>query len=301
MNKLKKMMTVLAVLTMTMISITSCGEEPEPSVQDEAEIVTEAEEETEDETEEEETEISEDETEDDDEDGDVSQFQELIDAVSNTVWVGMDTKYICYALAFDEDRICFVDDINGKVEGYWDISTDASHIYIYSDEERNDEIGGFDWRYDEGSDTMIIKDNIVIAETDANSFDAAIEELEKMSIAKIVAEKLNGSYWMGEDGDGFVVLNMEDSVITWATLDENAEINANAYYWGMDYDNITMYDAGYNELLDLGWKMSEDLSVLELTNSNGETVQLQETDEATAQEVFGAMLTISEVVAAIGE
>ena len=169
------------------------------------------------------------------------------------------------------------------------------------DEELSDEIGGFDWEYDEESNTMIINGNVVMAETDASSIDDAVAELEKMSVAKTVAESLNGTYWMGVDSaDSTAVLSMNNDVMVWAVMDAAGQTTANAYYWSMDYDAITLYDANYYPVLEIEWDAAEDLSTLSLT-IDGETVEMAQTDEATAEETVGTMLAISEVAAAADE
>ncbi|MEE5994264.1 MAG: hypothetical protein V3G42_13670 [Oscillospiraceae bacterium] len=296
MKHLRKISAVLAVLTFAMTAFTACGggATKETSVADNTPAVTEAPA-TDAPTEAETEAVPEEETVDPEI---ASLATELIDAVSNTVWVGMDAEYTCYVLAFSEDEIYFAADDDSELQGYWDISMDASHIYIYSDAEMTDEIGGFDWEYDEESDTMIIMDTVVMAQTEAETLEDAVTELEKMSLAKTVAEAMNGTYWIGEEADEtYDVLYMEDDVMVWAYFDENAETNVATYYWGMDYDYITLYDADYNEVLQMGWDVTEDLSTLTLT-VDGASVEMTQTDEASAEEVLGTMIQASDVVAA---
>ena len=296
MKSLKKTAAVLAALTFAMTAFTACGGSDNAPVESvpATEAATEAP--TEAPTEEATTEApTEEETVDE---VTAQQAAELIQAVANTVWVGMDTDYTCYVLAFGEDEIYFAADDDSEVQGYWDIALDASHIYIYSDEELSDEIGGFDWEYDEESDTMIINGNVVMAQTEASTLEDAVSELEKMSVAKTVAEALNGTYWMGVDSDdSTAVLSMDGDVMVWAIMDAEGQTTANAYYWSMDYDAITLYDAAYEPVIAMEWNAAEDLSTLSLT-IDGETVEMAQTDEATAEETVGTMLAITEVAAA---
>ena len=317
MKKLKKVAAVLAAMTFAMTAFTACGGSEEtketPAADDvpatEAPAATEAPTEapaTEAPTEAPATEApaaadddnaaaADDDADADADDEAAALAAELLDAVSNTVWVGMDTDYTCYVLAFGEDEIYFADDLGGVVEGYWDITADASHIFIYSDAELTDEIGGFDWEYDEESDTMVIMDTVVMAQTDADSIDAAVEELEKMSFAKTVAEALNETYWFGTDStDSGLVLAMFEEKMIWASIDNEGNPVVETLYWGMDYDNITLYNAGYQPVLEMGWDISEDMSSLFLT-IDGEEIEMSQTTEDDAATFIGAAVTIGEV------
>ena len=310
MRNLKKVAAVLAAMTFAMTAFTACGSSTETKETPVADAVpaTEAPAATETPTEAPATEApaaadddnAADADADDDADADADDeaaalAAELLDAVSNTVWVGMDTEYTCYVLAFGEDEIYFADDIGGEIEGYWDITADASHIFIYSDAELTDEIGGFDWEYDEESDTMVIMDTVVMAQTDADSIDAAVEELEKMSFAKTVAEAMNETYWFGTDStDSGLVLAMFEEKMIWASIDNEGNPVVETLYWGMDYDNITLYNAGYEPVLEMGWDISEDMSSLFLT-IDGEEIEMSQTTEDDATTFIGAAVTIGEV------
>ena len=310
MRNLKKTAAVLAALTFAKTAFTACGGGSEATKEmpaaDNTPVATEAavteapatEAPTEAATEAEAVNANNlDDDADAEDDGTAELAAELINAVSNTVWVGMDADYTCYVLAFGEDEIYFAADDDSEIEGYWDISLDASHIYIYSDAELTDEIGGFDWEYDEETDTMVIMDTVVMAQTDADSVEAAMEELEKMSFAKTVAETLNETYWFGTDStDSGLVLAMFDNVMVWASIDNEGTPVVETLYWGMDYENITLYNESYEPVLEMGWDVTEDLSTLFLT-IGGEEVEMSQTTEDDAATFIGAAVTIGEVEA----
>lgn len=294
MKKLKNLAAVLAVMTLSLTAFASCGgEAPSESSSSEATTVaaTEA-------TTAAETEAANEETVDDEA---AALAAELLAAVSDTVWVGMDADFNCYVLAFGEDEIYFADDMGSEVQGYWDITADASHIFIYSDAELTDEIGGFDWEYNEESDTMVIMDTVVMAQTDANSIDAAAEELEKMSLAKTVGEALNETYWFGTDSAGNgLVMAMFDNAMVWASIDTEGTPVVESLYWGIDYDTITLYNAEYAPVLEMGWDVAEDLSVLQL-EIDGEVVEMTQTTEDEAAEFVGTAVVLGEIESGSGD
>lgn len=312
MKNLKKLAAVLAAMTFSMTAFTACGGSQEatkempaadvtpvtteaPATEAPTEAVTEAA------TEAPTTEAADETKKSDDSNSDAALAEKLIDAVSNTVWVGMDTEYTCYVLAFGKDEIYFADDKGGEVKGYWDISMDANHIYIYSDEELTEETGGFDWTYDEETDTMIIMDSVAMAQTDADTIDAAMEELEKMSLAKTVAEALNETYWFGTDSaDSGLVLAMFDEAMVWASIDSEGTPVVETLYWGMDYDTITLYNADYEPVLEMGWDVSEDMSSLFLT-IDGEEVEMTQTTEDDAATFIGTAVTLGEIETGSGD
>lgn len=297
MKNLKKLSAVLAAMTLTLTAFTACGGDTstETETTPATEAVTEAA------TTVAETEATTEAATEETVDDEVAALAaELVEAVSNTVWVGMDADFTCYVLAFGEDEIYFADDQGGEAEGYWDISLDASHISIYSDAEMTDEVGGFDWKYDEESDTMIIMDTVVMAQTDANSIDAAVEELEKMSLAKTVGEALNETYWFGTDSaDNGLVMAMFDNAMVWASIDNEGNPVVESLYWGIDYDTITLYNADYAPVLEMGWNIAEDLSVLEL-EMGGETVEMTQTTEDDAAAFIGTAVTLGEIESGSG-
>ncbi len=312
MKTLKKISAVLAALTLALTAFTACGNAPAetaPATEAVTEAATEPETETEAETEAEyEAENvaefegeNEAEFEGEEADDASAQAAELLAAVSNTVWVGMDADFNCYVLAFGEDEIYFADDMGGEVEGYWDITADASHIFIYSDAELTDETGGFDWEYDEATDTMIIMDSVAMAQTDATSIDAAVDELEKMSLAKTVGEALNETYWFGTDSaDNGLVMAMFDNAMVWASIDNEGTPVVESLYWGIDYDTITLYNADYVPIVEMGWDVAEDLSTLYL-EIDGEVVEMTQTTEDDAAEFIGAAVVLGEIDSGSGD
>lgn len=300
MKNLKKIAAVLAAMTLSMTAFTACGgnapaESTAPATEAATEATTEAATEA---TTEAETEAATEETVDEEA---AALAAELLDAVSDTVWVGMDADFNCYVLAFGEDEVYFADDMGGEVQGYWDITADASHIFIYSDAELTDEIGGFDWEYDEESDTMIIMDTVVMTQTDANSIDAAVEELEKMSLAKTVGEALNETYWFGTDSaDNGLVMAMFDNAMVWASIDNEGTPVVESLYWGIDYDTITLYNADYEPVLEMGWDVAEDLSVLQL-EIGGEVVEMTQTTEDDAAAFIGTAVVLGDIEPGSGD
>ena len=293
MKKLKNLVAVLAVMTLSLTAFASCGGEAPSESPSSSEATTVAA--TEAATEAATVATTEAATEESVDDEAAALAAELLDAVSNTVWVGMDADFNCYVLAFGEDEIYFADDMGGEVQGYWDITADASHIFIYSDEELTDETGGFDWEYDEESDTMVIMDSVVMAQTDANSIDAAVEELEKMSVAKTVGEALNETYWFGTDSaDNGLVMAMFDNAMVWASIDNEGTPVVESLYWGIDYDTITLYNAEYTPIVEMGWDVAEDLSTLYL-DMEGEVVEMTQTTEDDAAEFIGTAVVLGDI------
>ena len=289
MKNLKKIAAVLAAMTLSLTAFTACGGDAPAESTPATEAATEAavEEATEAETEA----VTEEEV---DEEA-AALAAELLAAVSDTVWVGMDAEFNCYVLAFGKDEVYFADDMGGEVQGYWDITADGSHIFIYSDAELTDEIGGFDWKYNDNSDTMVIMDTVVMEQTDANSIDAAVEELEKMSLAKTVGEALNETYWFGTDSsDNGLVMAMFDNAMVWASIDNEGNPVVESLYWGIDYDTITLYSADYVPVLEMGWDIAEDLSVLQLS-MGGEFIDMTQTTEDDAAEFIGAAVALGEI------
>lgn len=298
MKKLKNLVAVLAVMTLSLTAFASCGGEAPSESPSSSEATTVAA--TEAATEAATVAATEAATEESVDDEAAALAAELLDAVSNTVWVGMDADFNCYVLAFGEDEIYFADDMGGEVQGYWDITTDASHIFIYSDAELTDETGGFDWEYDEESDTMVIMDSVVMAQTDANSIDAAVEELEKMSVAKTVGEALNETYWFGTDSaDNGLVMAMFDNAMVWASIDNEGTPVVESLYWGIDYDTITLYNAEYTPIVEMGWDVAEDLSTLYL-DMEGEVVEMTQTTEDDAAEFIGTAVVLGEIESGSG-
>ena len=142
---------------------------------------------------------------------------------------------------------------------------------------------------------MIIMDTVVMAETDANSIDAAVEELEKMSVAKNVGEALNETYWFGTDSAGNgLVMAMFDNAMVWASIDTEGTPVVESLYWGIDYDTITLYNAEYEPVLEMGWDIAEDLSVLQLS-MGGEDIEMTPTTEDEAAEFIGVAVVLGEI------
>ena len=296
MKNLKKLAAVLAAMTLSLTAFTACGGNAPTESTTANEAATEAA--ATEATTAAATEAATEETVDPET---AALAAKLLAAVSNTVWVGMDAEFNCYVLAFGEDEIYFADDMGGEVQGYWDITPDASHIFIYSDAELTDETGGFDWEYNEETDTMIIMDTVVMTQTDANSIDAAVEELEKMSLAKTVGEALNETYWFGPDSAGNgLVMAMFDNAMVCASIDTEGTPLVQSLYWGIDYDTITLYNAEYAPVLEMGWDIAEDLSVLHL-EIGGEVVEMTQTTEDDAAEFIGAAVALGEIETGSGD
>ena len=296
MKNMKKLAAVLAAMTLSLTAFTACGGNAPTESTTATEAATEAA--ATEATTAAATEAATEETVDPET---AALAAELLDAVSNTVWVGMDAEFNCYVLAFGEDEIYFADDMGGEVQGYWDITPDASHIFIYSDAELTDETGGFDWEYNEETNTMIIMDTVVMTQTDANSIDAAVEELEKMSLAKTVGEALNETYWFGTDSAGNgLVMAMFDNAMVCASIDTEGTPLVQSLYWGIDYDTITLYNAEYAPVLEMGWDIAEDLSVLHL-EIGGEVVEMTQTTEDDAAEFIGAAVALGEIEPGSGD
>ena len=208
--------------------------------------------------------------------------------------MGFFISYSCKAAVFIGDsEIYFADNIDGSepVEGYWGVQADDSTIYIYSDEELTDEIGKIEWDYDEENDVMIIDGQdgtkVAMAQTDASSIEDAAAELEKMATAQKVAESLNNTYWYGEDAEGGkALLAMEGNRIALGIETSDGEQQIYVYYWGLDYDNFTFYDADYNPVAQYPWNTADNKLYLTMDT---EEVEFMQIDEETADAEFSAL------------
>ncbi len=303
---MKKMMAMLAILSVMSVTLAGCGDsvaESNVASADVSESEIEVEEEEEDteeeeieEDSEEEEEIEED-SEEEEEDTDAEEDDALsayVDALANTVWCGMDIEYHCFVMAFGDEKISIAADDDSSIDGYWGVQADDPTIYIYSDAELTDEIGKMPWTYDFENEVMILNDTVIMAESDATSLEASVTELEKMSTAAKTVSALNGTVWAGalvNEANNTLVSTL---AVAFAANDDAAAmalyecadgetIGQGVYMWSMNYDTLSLYDTNYNLVRSFEWGFDADNSlILTDINGNGAAILTQLTEEEAA-------------------
>lgn len=299
MKNLKKFAAILAVMAVSMTAFAACGgttTETETPTEAATEAATEAttEEVTTEETTEATTEATTSELE-----GAVVDYAA---ALSNTCWVGMDTDSTCYALGFSDEEVYIGCDDGSEVRGYWGIGLDDAVLYIYEDQELTNQIGSLDWEYDEQNDVMVIKDHIVLTQVEADSMDAVMEELEKMSVAKLVAQALEGTFWYGtcEDDGSATLLYMDEDKFSFIELDPDGTQDGGVYYWGLTYDALTLYDGRYFPVTEFEWNAAQDMSWLSI-GYNGNEITLEQIDADQANALTDFFDNYTDAVNALAE
>ncbi len=208
-------------------------------------------------------------------------------AIAKTVWAGMDSNYNCYALAFSETEVKFACDDGSSLDGYWAVADGDPTFYIFSDPECTECIGAIPWTLDSEKGVIVLNENIAMAQTDANSFDAVIDTLKKTATACKVAAYLDGTYWVGTDeSDGAIsAINMKDQYLNIyeVTTDGNEQV-AN-FIWGLDYDALTLYDEEFNPIFAFNWNFADDGSWLDLSTENT-SVRYTQVAADTAEAVY---------------
>lgn len=310
MNNMKKVLAMLAVMAVSMSAFAACGggaAAPAPTeapteAATEAPTEAETEEETEEEAEEEEE--TEEEAEEETVDPEIlERATALIDAVTGTVLCGMHkTTYDCLAMKFDEGaKLDMVWDDGTEFSGYWDITLEADTLMIYSDEELTDMLGSYSLQFDEDSQTIILDDSYVMTEVDEEDAGDLMTVLNQMATAKKVAEALNGTYWYGADDTSATVIKMDGELFTIADTDNDGNQTVGSYYWGLTYDNLTLYDANYMPVMYYGWNAKADLSTFTLINEDGSEYEMTQITEQEACDYIQALNGYSASVQAENE
>ena len=238
----------------------------------------------------------------------VEQSSILVDAFANTVWVGMDSDYNCYALFLGDEEISFMADDGSEINGYWGVADGDPNIYIFSDAELTDCIFVMPFTPDVDNNLLIINDTIVLTPTEATDAGAMAEEMEKTATACKVAAYLDGTYWAGYDESAVYAMSLEGNEIEFYSIDaENGEI-AYSCYWSMDSEGLQLYVADEEgtlyPVMTCGVTIAEDGSAIELsiaTDSGVESVVLNQVSESDAQDIVSYLHSLLEGGAEDGE
>ena len=238
----------------------------------------------------------------------VEQSSILVDAFANTVWVGMDSDYNCYALFLGDEEIQFMADDGSEISGYWGVADGDPNIYIFSDAELTDCIFVMPFTPDVDNNLLIINDTIVLTPTEATDAGAMAEEMEKTATSCKVAAYLDGTYWAGYDENAVYAMSLEGNVIEFYSIDaENGEL-AYSCYWSMDSDGLQLYVADEEgtlyPVMTCGVTIAEDGSAIELsisTDSGVESVVLNQVSESDAQDIVSYLHSLLEGGAEGGE
>ena len=133
---------------------------------------------------------------------------------------------------------------------------------------------------------MILNDTVIMTQADSYSFDDAAAAMEQMATAAKVQEFLQGTYWVGVDDDGAIAMGMDGKSLEMVSVDTEGNLDDLSCLWSMDYDALTLYDDSYAPVYSFGWDIAEDGSVLELTDSDGSTVSMQQVSEEDATDII---------------
>jgi len=214
--------------------------------------------------------------------------QELANALDGTLWVGMDTEFNCYALGFDGTSTVFAADDGSSIEGYW--AVDDTTLYIYEDEEMTSELAEIGWNFDQETETLILNDSAVMAQTDAYSFDEAVEAVSQMASAAQVASYLQDTYWVSITDEDAEAMYLSGSTLESITVSPDGSAETNDFVWGLDYDSLYLYDeTGTDLIAALGWAIADDGSVIQLDN-DGDTREYTQLSEEDATDVMSYLL-----------
>lgn len=279
----KTLVSALAIM-LALSAFTACGGDGSTSYDDYADDAEYDSEETVEADSEEDTEAAAEE----DELGDA--VQELANALDGTLWVGMNPDYDCYALGFNGTYVYFAANDGSSIEGYWAISD--STLYIYSDEANTEQLAEIPWSYDSENNVLVLNSNAVMAQTDSYSFDQAAQAVQQMAAACKIGEYLQGTYWATVGEGSAEALHITDSTLESVTVDSDGSASTAEFIWGIDYNNIYLYDESYVLQGALDWQISDDGSALQLTTSDGISSIYTQLTEEEADDVVNYMLTL---------
>ena len=226
---------------------------------------------------------------------------EYVDAVANSVWIGMDEDFNCYALAFGDEEVILECDDDSSFEGYWGVVEGDPTFYIFSDPELTQPVFSIPWSIDLEHELIILNDAVVMTEVDAASFEDAAALLEEESAVCIIADALDGTYWAGPSSDGsYAAISLEDGALEFYEVDADGSESVGKYLWSLDTTGLTLYDEQYNALDTLSLTIASDGSQIEMTGSNGSSV-LTEVSEEDAVDIVLFLHTLAEGGADDGE
>ena len=293
----KTLISALAIM-LALSAFTACGGDDSTSYDDSADAenaaeVQDAEYDSSDDTDEADTE---EDTEEDTEAADESTdelgdaVQELANALDGTLWVGMNPDYDCYALGFNGTYVYFAANDGSSIEGYWAISD--QNLYIYSDEANTQQLAEIPWSYDSENSVLVLNNNAVMAQTDSYSFDQAAEAVQQMAAACKVGEYLQGTYWATVGEGSAEALHITDSTLEAVTGESDGSASTSEFIWGIDYNNIYLYDSDYALQGALDWQISDDGSALQLTTPDGIASIYTQLTEEEADDVVNYMLSL---------
>ena len=279
---MKKILALTAALAMLTAVATGCGSDEESSKEASSAAATEAAEESS----EEEPEVDETDADENTDDSADDETAAYANALAGTLWLGMDSEYNCYALGFNDEEIVFEANDGSSVSGYWGVTAGDPTIYIFEDADLTNQVASLPWSYDTENDLMILNDTVIMTQADSYSFDEAAAAMEQMATAAKVQEFLQGTYWVGVDDDGAIAMGMDGKSLEMVSVDTEGNLDDLSCLWSMDYDALTLYDDSYAPVYSFGWDIAEDGSVLELTDSDGSTVSMQQVSEEDATDII---------------
>lgn len=219
---------------------------------------------------------------------------EYVNAVANSVWVGMDADFNCYALAFSDEQVVLECDDDSSIEGYWGVAEGDPTFYIFSDPELTQPVFAIPWSYDFDHDLIILNDAVVMTEVDAATFDDAATILEEESLACVIADALDGTYWAGPSSDGsFAAISLENGELEFYELGADGTESAGKYLWSLDTTGLTLYDEQFNALDTLSLTIDADGSQIQMACKSGSTV-LTEVSEEDSVDIVLFLHTLAE-------
>ena len=113
-----------------------------------------------------------------------------------------------------------------------------------------------------------------------------------MAAACKVGEYLQGTYW-ATVGDGSAeALHITDSTLEAVTVESDGSASTSEFIWGIDYNNIYLYDSDYALQGSLDWQISDDGSALQLTTPDGIASIYTQLTEEEADDVVNYMLSL---------
>lgn len=211
---------------------------------------------------------------------------EYVNAVANSVWVGMDADFNCYALAFSDEKVILECDDDSSFEGYWGVAEGDPTFYIFSDAELTQPVFAIPWTVDFEHELIILNDAVVMTEVDAATFEDAAKILEEESLVCQIADALDGTYWAGPSSDGsFAAISLENGELEFYELDTDGTESAGKYHWSLDTTGLTLYDDQYNALDTLSLTIDTAASQIQMTGKSGSSV-LSEVSEDDAVDIM---------------
>jgi hypothetical protein len=219
---------------------------------------------------------------------------EYVNAVANSVWVGMDADFNCYALAFSDEKVILECDDDSSFEGYWGVAEGDPTFYIFSDAELTQPVFAIPWTVDFEHELIILNDAVVMTEVDAATFEDAAKILEEESLVCQIADALDGTYWAGPSSDGsFAAISLENGELEFYELDTDGTESVGKYHWSLDTTGLTLYDDQYNALDTLSLTIDTAASQIQMTGKSGSSV-LSEVSEDDAVDIMVFLHTLAE-------